>query len=359
MPGVSIMIKPASSRCNIACKYCFYRDVAENREEFQFGIMNEATAEALIQKSLSYADGGTVFYTFQGGEPLLAGLDYFKSFAKKVKEHNQKGSAVSYAVQTNATLIDEGFARFFAENDFLVGVSLDGDFDANKFRRAPGGGSTSGRVLKAVRLLERFGVQYNIVAVLTDYTAKRGEEIYKFFKSKGFRYLQFIPCLRPFGSEEESELFMTDESYADFLIKVFRLYAEDWARGRYTSVRQFDNWVNLYLGGRCEQCGMEGRCTQQFVAEGNGNIYPCDFFCTDEYLLGNINDADFETMAESETARRFLTEGFDMPEKCKSCAYFPLCRAGGCKRTRQSADYCGAYKRFFSECLPLFRLFGR
>ncbi|MCD7722881.1 MAG: SPASM domain-containing protein [Clostridiales bacterium] len=352
------MVKPASSMCNIQCEYCFYRDVAQNREQFQFGIMSDSTAEELVKKSLLYADSAGVSYTFQGGEPLLAGLSYFKSFVEKVKIYNVKGSAVSYALQTNATLIDEDFARFFAENNFLVGVSLDGDFDSNKFRRAPGGGSTFNKVIKAARLLERFKVQYNIVSVLTDFSAKRGEKIYKFFKSKGFKYLQFIPCLRPFGSHDESELYMTDESYADFLIKVFRLYAADWAHGNYVSVRQFDNWVNLYLGFRCEQCGMEGRCTQQFVAEGNGNIYPCDFFCTDEYLLGNINDCNFAELASCDRARRFLTEGFDTPEKCKGCPYFQLCRAGGCKRTRQSADYCGAYKRFFSECLPLFRIFA-
>ena len=125
------------------------------------------------------------------------------------------------------------------------------------------------------------------------------------------------------------------------------------------SIRQFDNWVRMYLGERAEQCGLMGHCTHQFVVEGNGNIYPCDFYCTDEWLLGNINEADLESLAKGEKARDFIMESLNVKTECKQCRFFPLCRGGGCKRNIESADYCKAYKRFFGACLPLFRMFRK
>ena len=120
--------------------------------------------------------------------------------------------------------------------------------------------------------------------------------------NQGFGYLQFIPCLRPMGDDTESELYMTPKQYSDFLIRIFNLYVKDFARGNYISIRQFDNWVRMYLGEKAEQCGLMGHCTHQFVVEGNGNVYPCDFYCTDEWCLGNLSDMTLEEMAKSKTA---------------------------------------------------------
>ena len=181
--------------------------------------------------------------------------------------------------------------------------------------------------------------------------------IYKHFRKEGFNYIQFIPCLRPMGDDTQSELYMTAEQYSDFLIRIFNLYVKDFVRGNYISIRQFDNWVRMYLGQRPEQCGLLGHCTHQFVCEGNGNIYPCDFYCTDEWLLGNINEDSLEAMAKGEKATAFIKESIPMPVKCKDCRFLKICRGGGCKRNRESADYCQSYMKFFSSCLPLFRAF--
>lgn len=357
MPPVSLMIKPASSACNLNCRYCFYRDVSNNRQEHNFGMMSKETSEIIIEKALDYADGSSVAFTFQGGEPMLAGIDFYKNFAKHVKEINTKSSKIFYAFQTNATNINDEWAQFFAENGFLIGVSLDGDFDRNKYRKYDTGESSFNKIIKAINCLKRNNVQFNIISVLTGYSAQHAEEIYSFFRSKGFKHLQFVPCLRPFGSNENSELYMTAEQYADFLIKTFRLYVQDYANGRYTSIRLFDNWVRLYLNQPAEQCGVSGHCSKQFVAESNGNIYPCDFYCTDEYLLGNIKEKTFEQMAQSETAQNFINESLFISDKCKNCRYYAICRGGGCKREKLSEDYCSAFKKFFSECLPLFSVF--
>ncbi len=358
MPALSIMIKPASALCNLRCAYCFYRDVAENRTQNEYGIMTRETEQALIEKALNFADGAPVSFVFQGGEPTMAGLDYFKHFVKTVKDLNYKKSPVFFSIQTNGTLINREWAEFLAKNNFLVGLSLDGDRERNKFRKRPDGSNSFYKIISAAQCLKENGAQFNILTVLTGYCAENAVDIYKYFRGKGFRYLQFIPCLRPFGSKEQNELYMTNEQYADFLIKIFNLYVKDYVRNRYISIRQFDNWVRLFLNQPCEQCGMTGFCSHQFVCESNGNIYPCDFYCTDEYLLGNINDQDFKELAFCDKAKSFIMESAKVPVKCKSCRFFGICRAGGCKRTRQSEDYCEAYKKFFSACLPLFRVFA-
>ncbi len=359
MPPLSIMIKPASSLCNLRCKYCFYCDVAAHRDEFSLGKMEPSTAENLIKSALSFAEGCSVAFAFQGGEPLIAGKEYFEKFVSLVNKYNSRGSEIFYSIQTNGTLVDDEWARFFRENKFLVGLSLDGDYEGNKFRVDAQGQNSYYKITRAANKFVKHGVEFNILTVLTGYCAENAERIYKHFRSMGYKYLQFIPCLRPMGDNTQSELYMTSEQYADFLIRIFNLYVKDFTRGNYMSVRQFDNWVRMYLGERPEQCGLCGHCTHQFVAEGNGNIYPCDFYCTDEWLLGNINEKSLEEMAESETAVKFIKESLPVDEKCKGCRFYPICRQGGCKRNRESADYCSSYMRFFSSCLPLFRLFRK
>ena len=357
MPPVSLMIKPASSLCNLSCEYCFYRDVSEHREHLGFGKMDSETAEILIRKALDFASGEPVAFAFQGGEPTLAGMDFFRFFVEKVRSLNTKKSPVFYSIQTNGTTVNGEWADFFRDNGFLVGLSLDGSYEDNKFRKKPDGTNSYYKITSAAEILKRHGVEFNILTVLTGYCAENGEKIYKYFRSQGFRYLQFIPCLRPFDSDEQSELYMTADQYGDFLIKVFNLYVKDYVRHNYISIRQFDNWVRSFLRQPTEQCGIMGHCTHQFVSEANGNIYPCDFYCTDEYLLGNVKTDDFRTMADSETAKNFIRESLKIPDRCRQCNVYPICRAGGCKRTQLSEDYCKAYKKFFNSCLPLFRVF--
>ena len=359
MPPLSIMIKPASSLCNMRCKYCFYHDVTDHRDIKSFGMMSEETAENLIKKALDFADGESIAFAFQGGEPTLRGLDFFKYFCKKVKELNIKGSQIFYGLQTNGTVIDNLWAEFFRENKFLIGLSLDGDFENNSFRIDEKGNNAFYKIIKAADILTKNKVDFNILTVLTGKSAENIDDILKHFKKRGFKYLQFIPCLRPFGDRSESELYMTPEQYKHFLINGFNFYVKEYVRDNYTSIRYFDNLVHLYLGNPTEQCGMCGHCMHQFVAEGNGNIYPCDFYCTDEWLLGNINEVteNFDTLAHSEKATEFLRESLAFNEKCKKCRFLPVCRGGGCKRSREDRDYCESYKGFFEACLPLFRVF--
>lgn len=351
------MIKPASSICNMRCKYCFYHSLADARESFSYGVMNGETSENIIKKALEFCDGGSIYFAFQGGEPLFAGREFFENFVLLIDKYNTKNSKIYFSLQTNGTLIDEEWAKFFADNKFLLGVSLDGDQDANRFRVDSNLDYTFPKVKNALDILKKYNVDFNILIVATGYTAKNIERVYRYLTSQGYKYLQFIPCLRPFGDNSESELYMTIEQYGEYLIRLFNLYVKDYVNGDYTSVRQLDNMVRLFLNQAPEQCGMTGHCSHQFVIEGNGNVYPCDFYCLDEWLLGNINNQEFEEIAKSKKAHDFIAESLVYPEKCKSCKWWKICRAGGCKRSRSDRDYCEAYKRFFNACLPLFRVF--
>ena len=262
---LSIMIKPASSACNMRCEYCFYHSLAQSRKDESFGTMTQHTAENLIRQALEFSDGGSIYFTFQGGEPLIAGKDFFSQFVSTVNKYNMKGSPIYYGLQTNGTLIDSKWADFFATNNFLLGLSLDGDENANRFRVDANMNNTFSKVKEAMDLLNKRGVEFNILVVATGHTADNIEDVYNYFKRQGIKYLQFIPCLRPFGDKSVSPLYMDVDQYTSFLIKLFKLYAKDYANGEYISLRQFDNYVRLFLGQNAEQCGMNGYCSRQFV----------------------------------------------------------------------------------------------
>ena len=353
MPALSIMIKPASGLCNMKCEYCFYHQIVNNRQDGVLGVMSKETTNNLIEKAISFAKGDKIFIVFQGGEPLLAGIEYYRHFIEKVNSLNYNDK-VCYSLQTNGTLLNEEWCEFFKENNFLLGVSLDVDATANKFRVMHDGNSSFDKIEKGIMLLDKYKVDYNILSVVTGYFADNVESIYNYFKKKGYKFLQFIPCLKPFDENVESELYMTARQYQNYLIKLFKMFAKDFLNDEYVSVRSMDNLVRLFAGVPAKQCGMNGSCSRQIVVEGNGNIYPCDFYCTDEWLLGNINFSDFNSILNQDKAVDFLKESYNIDSKCKNCECFKICRGGGCKREKISLDYCAAYKNFYRKCEPLF-----
>lgn len=352
MPPISVMIKPASSACNLRCKYCFYHDVAENRELPFKGMMTTAVLEEILQKAFAFADGADVMLSFQGGEPLLRGKAFFKAFFHMLDRINVRRSPVYLGLQTNGTLIDEEWCDIFKKNNFLVGLSLDGDEIANVNRVDENGEPIFEKVLAAAKLMQERGVQFNILSVLTKSVALRIDKIYNFFKAQGFTNLQFIPCLKPLdGQTDNPDLYMDSKAYTLYLLSAFALYQRDLLNGQYVSIRQFDNFVRLAKFELAEQCGMNGYCTHQYVVEGDGTVYPCDFYCTDDNVLGNIKETDFAKIEKSRKAIDFIKESLITNEKCKKCDYFMLCR-GGCKRERISLEKCDAYKTFFKFALP-------
>lgn len=348
---ISVMLKPSSSACNLKCEYCFYSSLASNRDEAFKGMMSLETAENVIKKALDFADGTDVFFTFQGGEPLLSGIDFFKSFVESKNSFNTKNSKVSICIQTNGTLIDDEWCRFFKDNNILVGVSLDGDEELNSMRKYPDGKNSFNDIVRGIKLLKKYNVTFNVLSVLTSNSVKNFRRGYRFFKGLDLHYLQFIPCLDEFG--ENSKYSMSIEDYEGYLNSAYKIYYNDNMRGNLMSIRQFDNYALLASGKPAEQCGMNGPCSTQFVVEGDGSVYPCDFYCTDEWLLGNINNGSFEDLYNSKQCVDFMKESFKIDDSCKTCDYFQLCRGGGCKRNRENANYCSAYKSFFSNSMDM------
>lgn len=363
MEHLTILIKPASSLCNMRCRYCFYSSIADIRENASYGIMSEETADNIIKKALQSSN--SVSFAFQGGEPTLAGLDFFKTFVAKVNEYNKEKKQVNYSIQTNGLYVDEDFVKFFKQNNFLVGLSIDGYKDIHDFLRMDSmGEGTFNRIMKTVRLFEKHGVDYNILTVINAYTAKHIEKIYTFFKKNNFRYLQFIPCLDPLDSQPfEFDYSLTPLIYVKFLKTLFKLYYEDFMSDNYVSIRFFDNLVRVAAGQPSEQCGMLGFCSGQFVIEGDGTVFPCDFYCVDNWRTGNINDMGFDEIYKSDKMQEFIKTSIYDSTKCKACDMYNICR-GGCRRDRDLSTagaagenniYCEALYDFYKFSVPYIR----
>jgi uncharacterized protein len=361
MPNLCIMIKPASSLCNLRCRYCFYRDIASKREHDNLGLMSETTLETLVRETLDWSDQVCTF-AFQGGEPTLAGLDFYQKLIRLQTKYNTRQIRIQNTIQTNGFSLDQDWAAFLHDNQFLVGLSLDGPAEIHNLNRVDDSQNGSfNRVMASTELLTRNQVEFNILCVVTGRSARSPEKIYRFFRSRGFRYLQFIPCLEPIQFQRGKTPFhLSPESYGEFLCRLFDLWYEDLMLGKYTSIRLFDNLVHMINGRKPEACEMSGQCSINLVVEGNGNVYPCDFFCNDHWLLGNITIESIQHIIHSKKAELFIGESISMPMKCQSCNFFALCR-NGCKRYREkSVDeedilyLCESYRHFFEYTLSRF-----
>ena len=347
MKCMDLLIKPASGRCNMRCAYCFYRDEAENRDVDDYGMMTEETAKALIDKA--YDEALSVRFMFQGGEPTLRGLPFFRAF---VSYAHEKGIA-SFALQSNGILLDDEWAVFLRDNDFLVGLSIDGPGKIHDaYRKGADGKGTFKRVFEAARKLDRFSVKYNVLVTVTEQSARDARSLYTFLKRNGMRYQQYIPCIDPIGIEK-MPYSLKSETYGRFLISLFRLYYADWKNGDYVSIRYFDNLVMMLTGEEAEECGMNGVCSSAFTIEADGSVYPCDFYVLDEYRLGSFNENKVSDFFENRRALDFVKESRLISGSCTGCEWYPLCR-GGCRRHRIIDEETGTYHNYFCDGYRLF-----
>lgn len=358
MPVINLLIKPSSGQCNMHCDYCFYCDVMQNREQSSFGFMSLETIENVIKKALEFAEQECTI-AYQGGEPTLIGLDFFKKTIEFQNKYNVNNVKINNALQTNGYAITEEWAQFFVENNFLVGLSLDGTKDTNDiFRHNKALNGTFNKIMETVKIFNKYNVQYNILTVVNSQTAKKINSIYSFFKKNNFKYLQFIPCLQPIGKESEKKPYtLTAKAYGEFLNKLFDFWYKDVLEGNEVHIRQFENYIEMLLGYPPESCGMSGICGYQNVIEADGSVYPCDFYVLDKWKLGNLNENTFEEIYQKRTEVKFIEESMNIDEKCSNCKYFPLCR-GGCKRYREPFEngkyqlnsFCKSYEMFFEHC---------
>ncbi|MCD8018283.1 MAG: anaerobic sulfatase maturase [Clostridiales bacterium] len=391
MRDASILIKPASSNCNMDCEYCFYKCLSSNRAEYSKGFMKEKTLELLVRQAIDYADHSLTF-AFQGGEPTLCGIDFYRKALLFQKKYNKKNLRIFNTLQTNGLLIDENWGKFLSENNFLVGLSMDGPRKIHDwYRKDHTGRGTFYNLMETMEIFDRYQVEYNILCVVTAEASKRAYSLYKFFRKHHVSFLQFIPCmdeknrLRKNESREsmgvstsiapyESVKSITvdinspftpqPEQYGYFLCELFDLWYDDFCRGEDVEIRMFSNLAQMAAGFPSEECGMSGKCNCYFVVEGNGDVYPCDFYCEDAWKLGTIQES-FENMYHSEKARLFEESSWHLHEKCQNCSYLPLCR-GGCRRWREASGdneiplhyLCSAYQIFFAHTEERIRNLG-
>ena len=353
MRNIDLLIKPSSGMCNMNCKYCFYADVGACRDVKNYGFMSEATQENIVKKAFLEAEEYCAF-GFQGGEPTLAGLDFYQRQIELEKKYNRNNIYVANSIQTNGYAVDEAWARFFAENHFLVGLSLDGPREINDLlRKDRKGGGSYDRIMNTVRLFDEYGVQYNILTVVSKPVAKNAKKVYRFFKQHNFRYLQFNECIDPFQGDKGAYA-LTAGDYAKFLKEIFDEYYKDFKANDYVSIRNLDNYVRMVYGERPESCGMCGHCTPYFLIEANGDVFPCDFYVLDRYYMGNINEKTYAALYGAENIRRFVEESKYVREECRACKWYKICR-GGCKRYREPFTdgkpglnkLCRAFREFF------------
>lgn len=362
MPPLTLLIKPASGLCNMRCTYCFYSDVAKSREVQSYGLMSLETLEMTVRRAFEYAGRSTVTFAFQGGEPTLVGLDFYRRLVELEKRLNTAGAEVYNSIQTNGLTIDGEWAEFFAKNRFLVGLSLDGTkaiHDANRTDAA--GRGTYSRIKKAASMLESAGAEFNILCVVTSALARHGAKVFDALTAEGYRYLQFIQCLDGFDCPP-SPYSLSAERWGEFLCVIFDRYYEHIKRGDYISVRPLDNFMELAAELPPSCCGFTGKCDPYLVVESDGGVYPCDFYVIDRYRMGSLYESSIAELRQSEPARRFAAESEKSDDACSRCEWFALCR-GGCRRHREPQSggeltlnkFCAGKKRFFEYAYPRMR----
>ncbi len=345
-----LLIKPVSGDCNLRCDYCFYLRAAELYPETTRHRMPDDILETIIRGLLGYRFQQTVF-AWQGGEPTLIGIDFFRRAVAFEQQYGAPGQAVGNGIQTNGVLIDDEWCQLFRDYKFLVGLSIDGPREIHdKYRRNKAGRGFWDKAMEAARLMDRYEVPYNILCVVNAENVKLGVDLLRWFLDHGFNYIQFIPCLEP-GLEHN----VPPDEYGQFLCDTFDYWAKE-GFGR-VSIRDFDALLAMRLGEGAALCTYGRVCDQYIVIEHNGDVYPCDFFVYDEWRLGNVLDQPLHTFLEMDKFKRFAYQK-NKVAKCRGCDWRTMCH-GGCQKDRRAAGslseptpFCAAYKKSFAHAVP-------
>jgi uncharacterized protein len=381
------MVKPVGPVCNMRCEYCFYTEKGALYPDTEAYLMPEAVLEAYVHQYLGLSDSAGVEFTWQGGEPTLAGLDFFRR-AVSLQDEYGRGTRITNSLQTNGLLLDAEWCEFLSDRGFLVGISLDGPAAIhNRYRVTRGGHPTFDAVIKALRMLQAYEVDYNVLCCVTAQSAARQLDIYRFFKSIGVRHIQFIPVVeRPADAAAESlglrlgtpaadprvsggvvtAWSVAPEAYGDFLIRIF----DEWLEQDVGSVfvMNFEWALCAWMGLASPVCWSARRCGRSVVLEHNGDVYACDHFVYPRYKLGNLMERPLEEILCSPLLDRFGAEKeVSLPGCCMQCSWLFACR-GGCQKHRfhgaaeggRGLNYlCEGYRKFFAHVDPHMRRLAR
>jgi uncharacterized protein len=359
---LTVLIKPAGPDCNLACGYCFYAKKSDELfADSPKHRMSDETLRELVRKYMNYHDR-MVPFAWQGGEPTLMGLDFFKRAVEYQQLYGRSGQSVSNSLQTNAVLLDDPeWARFLHEYHFLVGASIDGPVDVHDaFRLDHGGQGSHARVVAAIDNLLEHDVEVNILAMVQPENVHRPAETYEYLLGLGVDFLQFIPLAEnnPCG-EGLAGFTISPEDYGNFLCEIFDMWADEKPRQAY--VRMFDDALAVVMGHDHPTCMFGPECGPYFVVEHNGDIYPCDFFVEKQKRLGNVVRDDFATLSAASRYRKFGQKKAEWNKRCSSCQYLEYC-SGDCLKQRYQLGenpsalswLCDGWQKFYGHTLPTF-----
>lgn len=372
-----IMAKPTSYQCNLKCDYCFYLE-KENQQGFatqKLKYMDDNVLREYIRQYIELSPANEIDFTWQGGEPTMAGLDFFKRVIHYQKRYSN-GKQIYNSLQTNGVLLNSEWAGFLKEHQFLVGISLDGpDWLHDIYRKSNSGNSVFNKVINAINLLKEHQIDFNILTVINNETAKYPEEIYRFITEVlNVHHVQFIPVVeheiqdmpvqylsypQEAGNKQLTPWSITGKQYGDFIKKVFDLWIKKDVGKVF--VQLFDNSLAAWSGDMPSFCVMQPSCGYGLVAEQNGDIYSCDHFVYPEFKLGNLLTKPLNKLVYSKQQQRFGQQKLNLSTACQQCEFKFACH-GGCPKHRTLKvenkwhnHLCEGYKAIFAHIDPYMR----
>ncbi|MGF1760111.1 anaerobic sulfatase maturase [Photobacterium sagamiensis] len=368
-----VMAKPVSYRCNLKCDYCFYLEKEEYYAEEQPRMPNK-DLELYVRDYIKSCPSDIVDFAWQGGEPTLAGLDFFEK-AVELQKRYSGGKDITNSFQTNGIAINRKWAEFFAKNDFLIGISVDGEPEIHdRYRISINGRPTFQKVHDAILLLKEYQVEFNTLTVINDKNWNRGSETYELLKAIGSDNMQFIPIVEleahscnssskfsPSRNAETTPYSLPSNGYGQFVMDVF----EEWKQkdiGK-VYVQTFEMLLAQKLGMESGLCVFNEECGRNVIVEANGDVYSCDHFVYPAYNIGNIKNTSLPKIINSKAQRKFGRAKKDLlTDKCKECGFLSICN-GGCPKHRvltldgqnHKHNYlCESYRQIFSETSDFF-----
>ena len=369
-----VMLKPAGAHCNLACKYCYYLEKNNLYPTAQRHLMSDEMLEQFTREYIEAQTMNQVLFTWHGGEPLLRSIDFYRK-ALSLQQKYAGSRRIDNVIQTNGTLLTDEWCEFFAQNHWLVGISIDGPQpDHDHYRLTAAGKPSWKKVMQGIKLLKKHGVEWNAMAVVNAYNANHPLEFYRFFKENGCQFLQFTPIVERLTRHEDgrtlasladkdeislSEASVAPEQWGYFLCAIF----DEWVRKDVGKifVEIFDctlaNWMGISPG----ICAYSKECGHAGVMEHNGDVYSCDHFVFPEYKLGNIRDHSLIDMLYGEQQQEFSRlKHSSLPRQCKECDMEFACH-GECPKNRFMKDkygdsglnyLCPGYYHYYQHVAP-------
>jgi len=369
-----VMVKSVGSVCNLSCDYCYYLEKSKLYKEAKNHVMSEELLERFIDEYINSQTMPQVLFTWHGGEPLMRPISFYKKAIELQKKY-ARGRTIDNSIQTNGTLITDEWCRFFKENNFLVGVSIDGPQEFHdEYRKNRQGQPSFAKVMKGIELLKKHGVEYNAMAVVNDFNADYPLDFYHFFKEIDCHYIQFTPIVErisqradglslssPIQNEkaELTDFSVSPEQWGNFLCAIFDEWVSEDVGNYY--IQLFDSTLANWIGEQPGVCSMAKNCGHAGVMEYNGDVYSCDHFVFPEYKLGNLYSNTLVEMMYSDKQTKFgEAKSKTLPAQCKECEFLFACN-GECPKNRftftetgePGLNYlCKGYHKFFKHVAP-------